>query len=114
MRAGAIKAYAVATDHRIEAAPDIPTVGEAGLPGFDFSFWQGLWVPKGTPKAIVDSLDAAVRSALADPTVQARLHDLGQTIPPPAQQTPEALGTYHKAETEKWWPIVKAAKIHAE
>ncbi len=114
VRAGAIKAYAVATDHRIEAAPDIPTVAEAGLPGFDFSFWQGLWAPKGTPKAFVDSLGTAARSALADPSIVARLHDLGQTIPPPAQQTPEALGAYHKAETEMWWPIVKAAKIRAE
>jgi tripartite-type tricarboxylate transporter receptor subunit TctC len=98
----------------LAAAPDIPTVDEAGLPGFDFSFWQGMWVPKGTAKNMVDKLNAAVRDALADSTVRQRLHDLGQDIPPPDQQTPKALGAYHKAETDKWWPIVKAANIRGE
>jgi tripartite-type tricarboxylate transporter receptor subunit TctC len=114
VRTGAIKAYAVAASRHLAAAPDIPTVDEAGLPGFDFSFWQGMWVPKGTAKNMVDKLNAAVRDALADSTVRQRLHDLGQDIPPPDQQTPKALGAYHKAETDKWWPIVKAANIRGE
>jgi tripartite-type tricarboxylate transporter receptor subunit TctC len=114
VRSGAIKALAIAAERRLDAAPDIPTAAEAGLPGFEFSFWQGMWAPKGTPREIVTTLDAAVRGALADPAVQKRLHDLGQEVPPLEQQTPEALGAFHKAETEKWWPVVKAANIRAE
>jgi tripartite-type tricarboxylate transporter receptor subunit TctC len=114
VRSGTIKAYATAAERRLDAAPDIPTTAESGLPGFDFSFWQGMWAPKGTAREIVMTLNAAARAALADPTVQKRLHDLGQEIPPPEQQTPEALGAMHRSETEKWWPIVKAANIRGE
>ncbi len=114
IRSGTIKGYAVAAKSRLKAAPDIPTVEEAGLPGFEFSFWQGLWAPKGTSKDIIVRLNAAVRAALADPTVRQRLAELGQDIPPPDRQTPEALGAYQRAETLKWWPIVKAANIRGE
>jgi tripartite-type tricarboxylate transporter receptor subunit TctC len=114
VRAGRVKAYAVTAASRLSSAPDIPTVDEAGLPGFYASLWQGLWVPKGTPKDIITKLNAAVVAALADPGVRARLADLGQKIFPPNQQTPEALATLQKAEIEKWWPIIKAANIKAE
>jgi tripartite-type tricarboxylate transporter receptor subunit TctC len=87
---------------------------EAGLPGFDISQWHGLWVPKGTPKNITAKLNSAVMDALADPTVRARLADLGQDIFPRDRQKPEALGALQKAEIEKWWPIIKAAGIKAE
>jgi tripartite-type tricarboxylate transporter receptor subunit TctC len=80
------------------------------LPGFDIPQWHGLWLPKGTPKNIIAKLNAAVRDALADPAVSARLADLAQETLPRAQQTPEALGAFQKAEIEKWWPIAKAAK----
>ena len=109
-----IKAYAVTSKTRLAVAPDIPTVDEAGLPGFYISVWHGLWAPKGTPRPIVDKLAAAVRAALADPATRKRLVDLGQEIFPVEQQTPEALGAYQKAEIEKWWPIVKAANIKVE
>jgi tripartite-type tricarboxylate transporter receptor subunit TctC len=114
VRAGAIKAYAVTASSRFPAAPDIPTVDEAGLPGIHISGWFALFAPKGTPTEVVTKLNTAVVEALADPTVRARLANLGQEIFPREQQTPQALAAYHKAEIEKWWPIIKAANIKAE
>jgi tripartite-type tricarboxylate transporter receptor subunit TctC len=114
IRAGTIKAYAVMGETRLAAAPDIPTVDEAGLPGCHLSFWQGLWAPKGTPLNVIGRLNAAVADALADPGVRLRFTDLGMEIPPREQQTPEALGAFHRAEIEKWWPIIKAAGIKAQ
>jgi len=108
---GKIKAYAITADKRVPSAPDIPTVDEAGLPKLYVSIWYGLWAPKGTPKDVVAKLNAAVKDALADPGVRAKLEALGQVIPPPDQQTPQALAAHQKAEIEKWWPIVKAANI---
>ena len=114
VRAGRIKAFAVTSKTRLAAAPDIPTVDEAGLPGFYFSRWHGLWAAKATPKEVVAKLNAAIVAALADPQVRAKLSDLGQEIFPREQQTPEALATLQKADIEKWWPIIKAAGIKAE
>jgi tripartite-type tricarboxylate transporter receptor subunit TctC len=114
VRAGQIKAYAVTAKARLASAPDIPTVDEAGLPGFYASIWHGLWVPKASPKEVVAKLNAAIVEALADTSVRARLADLGQDIAARDQQTPEALGAYHKAEIEKWWPIIKGAGIKME
>jgi tripartite-type tricarboxylate transporter receptor subunit TctC len=114
IRAGKIRAYAVTAKTRLASAPDIPTVDEAGLPGFYMSVWNALWVPKGTPKKVIAQLNAAAMDAMADPTVRQRLSDLGLDIPSLDQQTPEALGAFHKAEVEKWWPIIKAANIKAE
>jgi tripartite-type tricarboxylate transporter receptor subunit TctC len=114
VRAGIIKAYGVTTKTRLFSAPDIPTLDEAGLPGFDISLWHGLWLPKGTPKNIIAKVNTAVMDALADPMVRARLAELGQKISPRDQQTPEALGAFQKAEIQKWWPIIKAAGIKAE
>jgi tripartite-type tricarboxylate transporter receptor subunit TctC len=114
IQAGKIKAYAVAADKRLAAAPDVPTVDEAGLPGFHISVWTAFWVPKGTPRDVITILSSAVMDALADPAVRQRLADVGLEVPPRAQQTPEALGKHHKAEAEKWWPIIKAAGIKVE
>src|SRR5438105_3729692 len=114
VRSGAIKAYAVTAKTRMASAPDIPTVDEAGLPGFYVSIWHGLWVPKAAPQEVVVKLNASIVDALADTTVRARLADLGQDIPAREQQTPQALGAFHKAEIEKWWPIIKAAGIKVE
>ena len=114
IQAGRIKAYAVAANKRLPAASNVPTVDEAGLPGFHVSVWTALWVPKGTPRDVIAKLNAAVVDALADPTVRQRFADAGLEIPPREQQTPEALAAHHKAEIEKWWPIIKAANIKAE
>jgi len=114
VKSGAIKAYAVTAKDRNPAVPDLPTTDEAGLPGFYFSFWHALWAPKGTPRPVVDKLNQAVVAALADPAVRKRLTDLAQDIFPPGQLTPEALLAYHKAEIDKWWPIIRAAGIRAE
>jgi tripartite-type tricarboxylate transporter receptor subunit TctC len=112
--AGKYRAYAVMSEQRWPKSPDTPTMIEAGAPGVSISFWHGLWAPRGTPKAIVDRLDAAVMAALADPAVQNKLGTLGQTIFPRDQQNPAALAAYHKAEAAKWWPISKEAGIKAE
>jgi tripartite-type tricarboxylate transporter receptor subunit TctC len=114
VRNGQIKPYAVMAKARWFAAPEVPTFEEMGVPGLIMSFWHGLWVAKGTPPDIVEKLNGAMRAALADPTVRQRYVDMGQEIPPREQQTPQALAAHHKAEIEKWWPIIKAANLKTQ
>ncbi|WP_456754673.1 MULTISPECIES: tripartite tricarboxylate transporter substrate binding protein BugD [unclassified Bradyrhizobium] len=114
VRAGNIRAYAVTDSKRVANAPEVPTVDEAGLPGFHMTLWSGLWVPKGTPKEIVTKLNAAAVAAMADPTVQKQLENLGLQMPPKDQLTPEALGVWQKAEIAKWWPMIKAANVKVD
>jgi tripartite-type tricarboxylate transporter receptor subunit TctC len=114
VQANKIKAYAVTAKSRMAAAPNIPTVDEAGLPGLYIASWNALFAPKGTPKEIIDKLNGAVVAALSDANVRARLADLGHEIFPRDQQTPEALAALQKADIEKWWPIIKAANIKGE
>jgi tripartite-type tricarboxylate transporter receptor subunit TctC len=114
VRGGNIRAYAVAGQSRLAVAPDLPTVDQTGFPGFYCSVWTALFAPKATPKAIIDKLNAAAVTALAEPAVRQQAAELGQQIVPPEQQTPEVLAALQKAEIEKWWPIIKAAGIRAE
>jgi tripartite-type tricarboxylate transporter receptor subunit TctC len=86
-------------------------LSEAGLAEFMLANWNGIFAPKATPSDIVGRLNAAVSSALADPSVVQQLVDLGSEIPSREQRTPEAIAALQKAEIEKWWPIIKAAKI---
>src|SRR5262249_17370749 len=109
-----IKAFAVTSKTRLAIAPDIPTVDEAGLPGFYVAVWHGLWAPKGTPTNIVSELNVAVAKALADPSLQKHFAALGQDEPKGNQLTPAALGALQKAEIDKWWPILKHAQIKSE
>jgi tripartite-type tricarboxylate transporter receptor subunit TctC len=110
VRAGKMKAYAVMSGSRWSPLPNVPTMNEAGLDML-WSFWHGLWGPKDLPAPVVAALNAAVSKALDDPTVAKRIGDLGMTIPAGKERTPQALATYHKAEVDKWWPIIKAAGI---
>ena len=114
VRSGRIKAFAVTAKQRTPAAPDLPTVDEAGLNGLYISVWHGLWLPKSTPQEIVMRCNAAVVETLKDPVVRQRLEELGQEIPTPDQQTPQALAAYHKREIDLWWPLIKAAGIKVE
>jgi tripartite-type tricarboxylate transporter receptor subunit TctC len=114
VRAGNIRAYAVTADKRVESASDVPTTDEAGLPGFHMTLWSGLWVPKGTPKEIVDKLNASAVDALNDPAVRKQLENLGLQMPPKDQLTPQALGDWQKAEIAKWWPMIKAANVKVD
>jgi tripartite-type tricarboxylate transporter receptor subunit TctC len=111
VQSGAIRAYAVTDSRRLSAAPNIPAVDEAGLPGFHVSLWSGFWVPKGTPRDVVAKLNGAVRAAFADPSVKKRYAELGLEFPAADQQTPEALRAHQKAEVAKWWPVIKAANV---
>jgi tripartite-type tricarboxylate transporter receptor subunit TctC len=114
MQAGLIKAYAVMARSRLEMAPDIPTVDEAGLSGMYFSLWQGLWAPRGTPPDVIAKLNNAIVLALTDPVVRGRLAHQGFDIPAREQQSSEALRAHQMAEIEKWWPIVRAANIKVD
>jgi len=114
VRAGKIRAYAACAAHRLAAAPDVPSVDEAGLPGFYISIWQSLWAPKGTPREIIVRLNAAVVDSLRSPAVIKRFADITQEIPAADRMTPEALASLQRDEIAKWWPMIKAAGIKPE
>ncbi len=114
VRGGQLRPLAVLSKQRWWAAPDVPTMDEAGVPGLYSSFWHGLWAPKGTPKEVIAKLHAAVVAALAEPLLQQRFRDIGQESWPRAMQTPEALAAHQKSEIERWWPVIKAAGIKSE
>ena len=114
VQAAKFKAYAVMSDQRWPKSPQTPTLSEFGIAGATINFWHALWTTKGTPREAVDRLDAAVKSALANPAVQQRLETIGQVLFPRDQQGPAALAAYHKAEIDKWWPLIKAAGIKVD
>jgi tripartite-type tricarboxylate transporter receptor subunit TctC len=114
VRAGSIKAFAVTDKVRLAAAPDIPTVDEAGLPGFYTAPWQAFWAPRGTPREVIARLNGAIVDALADTAVRTRLADAGLQIVARKRQTPEALAAFQKSEIERWWPILKEAGVKVE
>ena len=113
-RSGAVRALAVGSDHRSAAFPDLPTIAESGVPGYEAGTWTGVIAPAGVPRPIVDKLNGAVVAALAEPAVREKLASVGLDGPPAGQEAPEALATFQKAEVAKWWPIIRAANVTAE
>jgi len=113
-RAGAVKVLANLSPKRSPVVPDVPTSDESGIPGLYAAGWFGLFGPKGMRKDVVARLDAAMMEALADPALKARFAELGLDTAPRELQTPEELAAFHKAEIDKWWPIIKAAGIKVE
>ena len=111
VRAGTIKAIVNLSPQRSASIPDIPTSDEGGVPGWYMSGWFGFFAPKGTPKDAIEKLNGAMTQVLADPTVKAKFAELGLDVASREQQTPAGLAAFHKAEIEKWWPIIKVANI---
>jgi tripartite-type tricarboxylate transporter receptor subunit TctC len=111
IRANQIRAYAITMATRAESAPDIPTADEAGMPGLHLLTWNALYAPKGTPRPMIDKLNAAAVQAMADPTFKKRMVELALEMPPSDQLTPEALATLQKTDIETWWPLMRAAGI---
>lgn len=114
IQAGLLKAYAMATKARIPTLPDVPTFAESGLPGFELAVWHGIYAPKGTPPALIERMNKAVRVALNDPTVVKRFTDMGVTIPQGDRLKPEILREHTTAEIKRWTPVIKAAGAKAE
>lgn len=114
MRSGTIKGYAVTMKARVPAAPELPTLSEAGLKDFDLSVWYGLMAPKGTPRPVVDQLAAALRSAIADATVVKRLGEFGAQPVSAERATPEGFAAFYRADVAKWAPVIKAAGVYAD
>ena len=111
VKAGSIKAYAIATPERSPVLPDVPTTKEAGLPDYQVSAWNALFAPKGTPKDIVAKLNDTLVKALDDPATRKRLLELGSVIPDRAGRSPQALAQLVKSEVARWTPILKAAGV---
>jgi len=114
IKAGKIKVYGVTTKTRVSALPQVPTLQEAGLPGFEISVWQGLYAPKGTPKAVIDTLSKALQTALADPALKKRFEELGTDPASKENATPAALRKHLRSEIDKWAPIIKKSGVYAD
>ena len=114
IKGGKVKAYGVTSMARVASLPDLPTLNESGLKGFNVGVWHGIWAPKGTPKAVTEKVVAALHAALKDDSVKAKLADLGATPEPANRQTPDALRTHLAAEIAKWGPIIKKAGVYAD
>jgi tripartite-type tricarboxylate transporter receptor subunit TctC len=114
IKGGKIKVYGVTTKKRVASLPDVPTLSEAGLPNFEVSVWHALYAPKGTPKAVIETLTKALQHALKDATVKQRFAQLGTEPVTENRATPEALRAHLKAEIDKWAPIIKKAGIYAD
>jgi tripartite-type tricarboxylate transporter receptor subunit TctC len=114
IKGGKIKVYGVTSLKRVASLPDVPTLDEQGLKGFEVGIWHGLYAPKNTPKPVLDKLVAALQATVKDETVKKRFSDLGATTFPPEKATPAALQAHLKAEIDKWGPLIKKAGVYAD
>jgi tripartite-type tricarboxylate transporter receptor subunit TctC len=114
VRSGQLRPFAVLKKERWWAAPDVPTIDEVGVPDLHLSFWHALWVPRGTPANVIETINAAAAKALDDPALKKRYGEIGQEIFPKSQQNPKALADFHKREADRWWPVIKAAGIKVQ
>jgi tripartite-type tricarboxylate transporter receptor subunit TctC len=114
IKGGKVKAFGVTSKSRVASLPDVPTLAESGLPGFEVVVWHGLWAPKGTPKPVVDKLSAALQEALRDSGFTTRMAELGADVAPADRARPEALRNHAKAEIDRWGPIIKKAGVYAD
>jgi tripartite-type tricarboxylate transporter receptor subunit TctC len=114
IKSGKVKVYAVTSPKRVPSLPDVPTLQELGLKGFEVGIWHALYAPKGTPKEAIDKLVAALQVAVKDADVNKRFGDLGATAYPPEKATPAALQAHVKSEIDKWAPIIKKAGVYAD
>ena len=109
-----VKAYGVTTKAKVSSLPNLKTLDEQGLKGFDLAVWHGMYMAKGTPKAVTDKVNLALNAALKDPAFTAAMDKMGALVVPPAKATPEGLKTYLAAEIAKWGPIIKKAGQYAD
>jgi len=114
IKSGNVRVYAVTTASRLASLPDVPTLDEQGVKGFDLVVWNGLFAPRGTPKAALERLVAALQAAVQDPAFRSRLADLGAEPVPPAKATPDSLRTLLKSEIDKWTPIIRKSGVYAD
>jgi tripartite-type tricarboxylate transporter receptor subunit TctC len=114
IKAGKVKVYGVTSLKRVSSLPDVPTLDEQGLKGFEVAIWHGLYAPKGTPKAALDKLVAALQATVKDESVKKRFADLGATTFAPEKATPAALQAHLKSEIDKWAPLIKKAGVYAD
>lgn len=114
IKAGNVKLYGVTTSSRLKTMPEVPTLAEQGLSGFQMVVWHGVYAPKGTPKAAIDTFGRALSTALKDPNVVAKLTELGSVVVPEDKQTPAGLQTWLQQETQRYGPVIKAAGQFAD
>jgi tripartite-type tricarboxylate transporter receptor subunit TctC len=114
INSGTVKAYGVTSKTRVPTLPNLPTLDEGGLKGFQVGVWHGVYAPKGTPKPVIDKLAAAMQQAMKEPDFRKRMADLGATVYTPEQSTPAALGAHLKSEIDRWTPVIKAAGVYAD
>ena len=114
IKGGKVKVYGVTSKTRVASLPDIPTLDEQGLKGFEVGIWHGLYGPKGMPKPVTDRLVAALQNAVKDAEVKRRFADLGASTMPPEKATPAALQAHLKAEIDRWGPLIKKAGVYAD
>ena len=114
IKSGKVKVYGVTSAKRVPSLPEIPTLQEQGLKGFEVGIWHALYAPKGTPKPVLDKLVGALQDSVKDEGVRKKFADLGATTYPPDKATPAALQAHLKAEIDKWTPLIKKAGVYAD